>query len=49
MIERVFVINVTEAPQVLSVRQKPQTEKLRIDFVVPIICLIIVGAFMLAL
>lgn len=49
MIERVIVIPVTEAPQVQSVRPKPQTEKTNTDFVVPVICLIIVGAFMLAL
>ncbi|MDF2873363.1 MAG: hypothetical protein K0R22_46 [Sporomusa sp.] len=49
MIERVIVIPVTEAPQVQSVRTKFQAEKSKVDFVVPVICLIVVGAFMLAL
>ncbi|WP_312340201.1 hypothetical protein [Anaerospora hongkongensis] len=49
MIQKVTVIPVTEAPQVQSVRMKSQPEEPKIDFVVPVICLIVVGAFMLAL
>lgn len=49
MIQKVIVISVTDAPQVQSVRRKSQPEATKIDFVAPVICLIVVGAFMLAL